>query len=234
MTSETIHVGYSLTRNLYPQLQVTIRSLLEHNDDLMVHIMAEDDELPFEIPCMHEILNMSEQRYFPMSNPNCKSQFSYMAMLRVAWPDMVAEDRLIQLDVDTIVCGSLRPAWEINLTGKWIAWCPEYNGQFRPFGPMYYNFGVAVLNLSQLHLDNAPEFMVRELNRFQYPFLDQDVMNRFAVPDKTVNLPVRFNECFCCGQTDNPAIVHYAGWPDWFTNPNIPRRKYLEKYLERG
>lgn len=232
MPSEKIHVGYSLTRNLYPELQVTIRSLLEHNGNLMIHIMAEDDDLPFEIPCEHEIINMSNQEYFPLSNPNCRSQFSYMAMLRVAWANEVAADRLIQLDVDTIVCESLDPIWNMDLMGKWIAWCPEYLGQFRPFGPVYYNFGVAVLNLAQLSLDNAPEFMVRELNRFQYPFLDQDVMNRFAVPDRTVDLPVRFNECFCCGQTDNPAIVHYAGFPDWFTNPDVPRREYLAKYLE--
>lgn len=232
MSSEKIHVGYSLTRNLYPELQVTIRSLLEHNDNLMVHVMAEDDELPFEIPCEHEIINMSEQSYFPPTNTNCRSQFTYMAMLRVVWPEVALAKRLIQLDVDTIVCDSLEPIWNIDLDGKWIAWCPERLGQFRPFGPDYYNFGVAVLNLRRMRVDNMTEFMVRELNRFQYPFLDQDVMNRFAVPDKTAELPVRYNECFCCGQTDNPAIVHYAGYPDWFTNPNVPRREYLAKYLE--
>ena len=145
---------------------------------------------------------------------------------------MIPENKIIQLDIDTIVCDSLRPIWDLDLNGKWIAWCPEYCGQFRPFGPTYYNFGVAVLNLQQMRRDNATEFMVRELTRFQYPFLDQDVMNRFAVPDKTVDLPIRFNESFCCGQTENPAIVHYAGWPDWFINKNIPRREYLAKYLE--
>jgi hypothetical protein len=74
--------------------------------------------------------------------------------------------------------------------------------------------------------------MVRELNRFAYRFLDQDVMNRFAVPDKTVDLPVRYNECFCCGQTDDPAIVHYAGYPDWYCNPDTPRYEYRAKYLD--
>ena len=228
----TINVVYSLTRNLYPYLKGAIRSLLDHNDDVMIYVMAEDDELPFEISCPHRILNMSGQTFFPAGGPNMTNGFTYMAMLRAATPLLIPAYRVIQLDIDTIVCDSLRPICDLDMTGKWIAWCPEYNGQFRPFGPMYYNFGVAVLNLGQLRADNAAEFMVRELNRFQYPFLDQDVMNRFAVPDKTVDLPVRFNECFCCGQTDNPAIVHYAGFPDWFTNPDVPRREYLVKYLE--
>ena len=75
--------------------------------------------------------------------------------------------------------------------------------------------------------------MVHELNNFVYTFLDQDVMNRFAVPDKTVTMPARFNECFCCGQSENPAIVHFAGYPDWFRIPeNMPRREYLLRYTE--
>lgn len=227
-----MNICYSLSRNLYPYLEGAIRSVLDHNRDVKIYVLAEDDELPFVIPCEHEIINVSGQTYFPPENQNCRSQFTYMAMLRVATPELIPEDRVIQLDIDTICCDSLQPIWDIDLNGKWIAWCPEYLGQYRPFGPKYYNFGVAVLNLQQLRQDNAPAFMVRELNRFLYNFLDQDVMNRFAVPDKTVDMPVRFNESFCCGITEHPAIVHYAGYPDWFRNPATPRWEYLAKYRD--
>ena len=229
-TQNSIKVVYSLSRNLYPYLQGAIRSLLDHNRDVFVYVLAEDDELPFEIPCPHRILNVSGQTVFPPDGPNMRSQFTYMAMMRVCTPDLIPEVKVIQLDIDTIVCDSLQPIWDINLTGKWVAWCPEYLGNWRPVGDKYYNFGVAVLNLYQLRKDNAPEFMVHELNEFRYAFLDQDVMNRFAIPDKTVDMPVRYNECFCCGKTDNPAIVHYAGYPDWMNNPNMPRREYLDRY----
>ena len=57
------------------------------------------------------------------------------------------------------------------------------------------------------------------------------IMNMFALPDKTVDLDPRWNESFCCGQSDNPGIVHFAGFPNWFTDPTVPRREYLEKYL---
>ena len=142
------------------------------------------------------------------------------------------EQRAIQLDVDTIVCDDLEPIWEIDLEGKWIAWAPEIFGQWRPFGPDYYNFGVAVLNLEQLRRDRAAFYMIRALNCGKVPFLDQDIMNMFAVPEKSVAMPSRYNESFCCGQSENPAIVHYAGYPDWMTNPETPRREYLERYLE--
>lgn len=232
LLEDIMNICYSLTRNLYPYLLGSIRSLLDHNPDVMIYVMAEDDELPFEIPCPHRILNMSGQTYFPASNPNMKSQFSYMAMLRLATANLIPEDKVIQLDIDTIVCDSLAPIWEMDLTGKWLAWCPEHNGSFKPFGPKYYNFGVAVLNLAQLRADNAPAFMIRTLNVVQVPFLDQDIMNIFAVPDKCVDLPVRFNESFCCGYTANPAIVHFAGFPDWMTNRAIYRSEYLAKYAD--
>lgn len=229
-TAERINVVYSLTRNLYPHLRGAIRSLLAHNRNVKIYIFAEDNELPFEIPCEHQILNMSDQTVFPPDNPNMRSQFTYMAMLRVCTAELIPEDKIIQLDIDTLVCDSLTPIWELDLTGKWLAWCPEYLGHWRPYERTYYNFGVAVLNLAQLRRDNVAEFMVKELNSFPYRFLDQDVMNRYAVPDRCVDLPVRFNECFCCGQTDSPAIVHYAGYPDWYKNQSVPRSEYLELY----
>lgn len=232
MKADKINIVYSLSRNLYPYLKGAIRSLLDHNDNVRIFILAEDADLPFRIPCEHYVINVSEQTVFPADGPNIHSQFTYMAMLRVCTADLLSVDKAIQLDIDTIVCDSLQPIWDLDLTGKWLAWCPEYLGSYRPIGPNYYNFGVAVLNLEQMREDNAVYFMVHELNNFRYQFLDQDVMNRLAVPEKSVDLPVRFNESFCCGTTDNPAIVHYAGYPDWFKNPNIPRAEYLAKYRD--
>lgn len=225
-----MNVIYSLTRNLYPFLGITIKSLLEHNKDVKVYVMAEDDELPFEIPCEHEIINMSGQQYFPDTCANIRNNFTYMAMLRACTPEIIKEDKVIQLDVDTIVCDSLQPIWDIDLTDKWVAWCPEHKGIYRPYGPIYYNFGVAVLNLEQMRKDNTVYYMVKALNAQRFNFIDQDVMNLFAVPDKTVDLDVRYNESFCCGYTSNPAIVHYAGYPDWNKNSSVPRYSYYAQY----
>ena len=227
-----MNIVYSLTRNLYPCLECTIKSLLEYNKDVKVFVLAEDDELPFEIPCEHEIINMSQQKYFLGDCANIRNSFTYMAMLRVCTADIIKEDKVIQLDIDTIVCDSLEPLWNTDLTGRWVAWCQEYYGRYKPYGDKYYNFGVAVLNLEQMRKDNAVPFMVKELNKHRFNYIDQDVMNLFAVPDKSVDISVRYNESFCCGYTDNPAIVHYAGFPDWFTNMAVPRWEYLAKYLD--
>ena len=152
-----------------------------------------------------------------------------MAMLRVCTADIIPEDKVIQLDIDTIVCDSLEPIWNVDLADKWIAWVQEYKGHWNPYSRPYYNFGVAVLNLEQMRKDKAPSMLVNELNTKIYPFIDQDVMNLFAVPNKSVDLPVRYNECFCCGVTDDPAIVHYAGEPLWYQE-KVQRWEYRAKY----
>ena len=221
---------YSGTRNLYPAMRGAVLSLLEHNPDAKVYILAEDDELPWGPYSEVQVINVSGQRYFPPDNPNMKNQFTYMAMLRVCTPELIPDERVIQLDVDTIVCDSLEPIWDTDLTGKWLAWCPEQFGQWKPFGPKYYNFGVAVLNLQQMRKDGATPILTGLLNTHQAIYIDQDVMNFVAVPELCTDLPVRYNESFCCGYTDNPAIVHYAGFPDWYTVDQAPRWWLREKY----
>lgn len=225
-----MNVLYTLTKNLYPYLRWSIESLLEHNKNVKLFILAEDDELPFEIPCKHEIINVSGQKYFGPDCVNAKSQFTYMAMIRVCLSEILKVNKVISLDVDTVICDSIEPIWDIDLKGKWIAWCPEHRGSFKPYGPRYYNLGVSVMNLQQLRKDGFTEKAVKMLNEEFLPYIDQDVFNKLAVPDKTVDIDVRYNESFCCGETQNPAIVHYAGFRDWYYNGTIPRISYLNKY----
>ena len=225
-----IKVIYSGTRNLYPAMRGAILSLREHNPDAKVYVLAEDDELPFTIPGEHEVINISGQQWFPPDNPNMKSQFTYMAMCRACTADLIPDGRVIQLDVDTIVCDSLEPIWDVDLTGKWLAWCPERWGQWKPFGPTYYNFGVAVLNLEQMRKDNATQLLVELMNTHQVTYIDQDAMNYYAGQGLSVALPARYNDSFCCGYTENPAIVHFAGFPNWYDVDQAPRWWLREKY----
>lgn len=221
---------YAATRNLYPYLEWTMKSLLEHNDVSMLYVFAEDDELPFEIPCKHKIINVSGQKYFKPDGPNMNSIFTYMAMMRICAPELIRANKVIWLDVDTVVCDSLKPLWDIDMTGKWIAWCPERFNTYRPFGSMYYNIGVCVLNLQQMRKDGVTPILVDMLNKERFWCTDQCAMNKITPPEKMVEIDIRYNESFCCGYTDNPAIVHYAGRTDWYANRNIFRWEYLARY----
>ena len=227
-----MNVIYSGTRNLYHAMRGAIGSLLRYNPDAKVYVLAEDDELPFDIP--GEVINVSGQKYFRSDGPNMRSQFTYMAMIRACTPELIPDDKVIQLDVDTIVCDSLMPLWETDLTDKWIGWCEEKYGKYKPFGPKYYNFGVAVMNLEQMRRDRFTDLAVWLLNNQPLQFIDQDAMNWLAGTEKSVDIPVRFNESFCCGYTEHPAIIHYAGYPDWQTTEGMPRWWYRDRYKQEG
>ena len=227
-----MYIAYSASRKLYPYLKATITSLLEHNKVTKLFLLVEDDELPLEIPCKHQIINVSGQQYFRQDGPNMNSIFTYMSMIRICLPDLIKVNKVISLDVDTIICDSLKPIWDVDLADKWLAWVPEHKGQYKPFGPKYWNFGVAVLNLAQMRKDGAVKTLVDDLNAVRFYCPEQDALNLEAGAPKSVDLPMRYNESFCCGYTDDPAIVHYAGHPDWMDNHNMYRWEYLDRYMK--
>ena len=140
--------------------------------------------------------------------------------------------KVIHLDADTIICDSLEPLWKTDLTGKWFAACKERQTWYKPFGDTYYNMGVAVINLSQMRKDKIEPLMAEYLNTVPQPWADQDAWNKYALEqNKVVPFDVRYNESNATGYTDNPAIVHYCGIPNWWDG-DIPRKEYLDKYKE--
>ena len=231
-------VAYSATRNLYPYLREAIASLLDHNKPDKIYVLAEDDEVgvPFDV----QVINVSGQTYYAPDGPNMNIIFTYMSMMRLLYVDLLPdEDKVIQLDVDTIVCDSLEPLWNIDLTGKWFAGCPEYKGRYKPFGDdlnrPYYNVGVMVFNLDQMRRDGYVPDMVKYLNSIRLWCTEQDVLNLYGVDmHKDKEFPTRYNETQFTGQSDDPAVVHYAGFPDWWKcGENLPRREYLLAYRRR-
>lgn len=223
-------VTYAATRRLYPHLIPAMQSLLAFNKVDEIIVLAEDDIVP-DLPEVCRIINVSGQQVFPPDSPNMKSIFTWMALMRVTIAELVPDiDKILQLDVDTIVVDDLTPLWETDLTNKYFAAVPEYKGNYNPFdNPMYFNTGVCLFNLSKMRADNVTEQMVNLLNRRRMYCADQDGFNLIA-RDMSREIPLRYNECFCCGETDNPAIVHFAGVADWFENPKMHRREFLDRF----
>ena len=169
---------------------------------------------------------------------NIQNRFGgYINLLKVYYPTILPRLRkVIHLDVDTIICDSLKPFWDIDLTNKWIAAVPEYSAyhsQLKLYGDIYYNAGVMLINLQQMRKDGIEDKMATFLNKVPQPFADQDAWNKYGIEyNKIVTAPCRYNECVSTLYTESPAVVHYCAIPDWYSNRYIPRRNYLEKYLK--
>ena len=228
-----MNIVYAMTHHVYEWILPSLRSLKATNPDARVIILAEDDELPFPLPMQAEIVNVAGQKWFPPGGVNYNNDFKYINLLKVRYPSIIPEKKIIHLDIDTIICDSLEPLWETSLDGKWFGAVRETQKWYKPFGDVYYNMGVAVINLEQMRKDGIEEPMQRYLNEVPQKFADQDAWNKYAIlEDRAVALDVRWNECSATGRTANPAIVHYCGIKDWFTNRTMRRVEYLNQYRE--
>ena len=228
-----MNIVYSITRNVYDWILPSLRSLAEHNPLARVFILAEDDVLPFDLPIDAEVINISDQKFFPSIAEHRNDDFGgYINHLKVCYPSILPVNKVIHMDIDTIICDKLDGLWKTNISGKWFAAVPECQTWYKPFGDDYYNMGVSLLNLSQLRKDKIQQEMIDYLLTTNQPFADQNAWNKFGYEyDKAVKLDLRYNESRVTGKTNDPAIVHFCSIPDWWTNTKMDRREYLDKYL---
>ena len=226
-----MNIVYSMTRNVYDWIIPSLKSLKEHEPKAKVFILCEDDHID-NLPMACEFINVSDQQYFPEWGANYHNRFTYINLLKVVYPSILKVNKVIHLDIDTIICDSLEGLWKTDVTGKWVAAVPEYRGRYKPFGDIYYNMGVALLNLAQMRKDKCEEQMAEYLNTVPQPYADQDAWHKFGLPDKFAVADLRYNESTATGMTDNPAIVHYCGYTHWYNNPMLPRAEYQLRYLK--
>jgi len=229
---------YSGTRNLYEQMVWAAKSLIANSSVDKVYFLIEDDDFPYEIPPIIETVNVREyaDKVFPDTGVNAGTHFTKFALVRICYPELFPDvGKIVQLDVDTVCVDNVDGLWDVDLEGRWFAAVEETLSGYNPYAAdQYFNVGVAVFNLEQMRADNAQDMLVRFINEVKANCVEQDALNfHGSIMHKIAELPTRFNENRACGYTDNPAIVHFIGYMDWQTNPNLPRREYLNLYRNR-
>lgn len=212
-------VVYAGTRNLYKDMLSAVKSLLVSNPDVTVYLLIEDDKFPFYMPENVVSVNVSNQPWFWKHGPNYCSGWSYMILMRAALTKLFPEyDRILSLDVDTLVMEDLTHLWEMDMTGKGVAGVPEYEISTRPRD--YINVGCMMQNLQLIREQKWDDQMIDLLNWFKLTWPEQDAINR-VMKNKIIILPIRYNDSFPCGYTDNPAVIHLCG-PDKKNDKRMP------------
>lgn len=222
-----MNILYTSTRSWYRYLKWSIASLREHHPEAEIYVLAEDDDVGIEGVTA---LNMTGQTFFREDGPNFRTYFSHMTLMRVLAPLLLPLDKVLYLDADTIVTDDLTEMYNTDLTGKWLGWVEEKNGFFKPYGPRYWNSGVMLMNLRQMRDDHVAETLIEMLNTERFAFNEQCALNRFVPPCRMVELETRFNEAACTEMSRRPAIVHFAGVPNWYANTTMKRHEFLDKY----
>ena len=217
---------YTGTRNMYRYMPAAVKSLLANSDVDDIWLLIEDDEFPkeYNLPeCIHT-RNLSNQKYFPKDGPNFNSGWTYMALIRAAlykeFPDL---DRVLSLDVDTIVVKDISAIWNLPLEDKYyfaasdevdtsFKWSKKLEKKF-----LYTNVGVCLMNLEKFR-DGTGDRIIEELNTVPKEFLEQETMNTIC-QGSILELDSKYNAQRYTKHTDYPHIVHYCGYWEWDDQP---------------
>lgn len=215
--------AYCMTRNLYPKVVPSLNSLLKHSNVDRVYLLTEDDDIGFEIPSRVRIVNVRDQQYFSKDGPNYHRNWTYMVMMRTVLFRMFPElDRILTLDLDTIVEQDISELWEIDLRNFYLAGVPEPDktGEFP-----YVNCGVVMWNLDALR-DGMGDAIIRSLNTERWEFCEQDCVNALC-RDMILELPSDYNVNKYTQHSLNPKIFHFACTAGWYE-----RHPLVQKYKE--
>ena len=196
---------YTGTRNVYADIETAAKSLLYHRGADRVIFMIEDDAFPSELPPIIQCWNVSGQRYFPADGPNYHNRWTYMTLMKWAVPRMIA-GRVLCLDLDTIVDGSLDGLWNLPHGPLYMA---------REVGRTeeYYNCGVILMDCSALQEDAAR--IIDLVNRQRMDFPEQDATNRL-MRGRIRQLPPEYNASdWTVKPAGEPVITHYAAIRHW-------------------
>lgn len=178
-------IVYCANRKIYPQLPTTINSLLQNNPNIeKIYLLIEDDSISYITNPKIEFINCNNFDFLIREGINCTRRFPYMATVRCFLGSILKEDKIIYLDVDTLVDGSLEELWNLNISNKCIA------GRYEAGD--YINSGVLLMNLNLIRNLKYEDKIKNLLENCKFQFPDQDALNLIYKIYKT-SIPKKFN-----------------------------------------
>lgn len=200
---------YTATRNLYDDLIPAIKSLLVNSDVEQIYVGIEDDKFPYELPSLCKVINLSNNRIFLKDGANANSRYTYMAMMRVALSKILPQNlnRVLSLDVDTIVDRDISELWELPIDDCYFAASHEWHKAYE--GYLYCNVGVSLFNLEKMR-DGKTDELIHVLNKIKLEFVEQDALNMLC-QGSIYDMPSEYNSNYYTEHVEEPKIIHHIG-----------------------
>ncbi len=194
-----MNILYQFNEKYAPYAGVSITSLFENNkgDSLCVYILGEDlseesssrfDKLASKYGQQITILKTSEliERMKEWGLPSYRG--SYAANLRMFIPYYLSDDvdRILYLDADTVVNGSIKELYDTNLQDNVVAMIADsLGGYYKKLrlnyaaDDMYFNSGVILFDLNRWRRDDYSKKIIDHVNsnEWNYSSPDQDLIN---------------------------------------------------------
>lgn len=168
---------------------------------------------------------------------HCKKQFSHIspsALYRLFIPKIINVNKIIYIDVDTVVLADIKELWDMPC--KYISACKDPLSDYHSYKKLkinknhYFNTGVLLMNLEAIRQDKNYLSNIIEASKNPYISLsDQDIFNiafdlDLLPPEWNV-----FSKDYGQKYIENPKILHCCG-KDKFWNSNIRGTKEWKLY----
>ena len=180
-----------------------------------IYFLTECDEFPVQLPDVYQVINVLKQPYFPANCPNINRHYTYITLMRAVLSNVLPdESKVLLLDPDTIVTGSLEDLWNIDITNYYFAAVQETRNHTHP-EKIYYNAGVMLMNLNKFRIDHIDDLIITELNTRHWQHMEQDVLNHLCNPEdsqRVLPLESKYNASFVTDPTDDERIHHYLAY----------------------
>lgn len=217
---------YCGTPNLYSDMVTASKSLFCNSNVDTVYFVISTSSFPYSIPPCVKIIDMSNQQFFRTDGVNYWSRWTYMVLLRAALAKIFPKiDKILSLDVDTIVDNDISELWDIDIDNYYFAAVREPSKSIGTF--LYTNFGVTMQNLRKLRNDRKVDEVIKKLNYKKYSFLEQDAMN-IECQGRILEIPAKYNVACCTSETvEDPRIIHYAAVKEWNNKPLVEKYRKM-------
>jgi len=269
-----MHIAFCTDTNYIMPTGVAMISICENNkeEEITFHLVITDEgaspyEVDEKVKPMVEIAEKygKEYKIYRLSSETLKEfvcsgadYISTTAFARIFLPNLLSKSiaKVLYLDCDIIVDGSLRELWNTNLdydcpfAAAIDATCLTQYNHFENKGKkmsIYCNSGVLLINLDCWRHENLVENTIGCANEFKFPLLDQDVLNylyydKFLEINPTYNYQILYDFSGCSfipkshstlveSIKDHPIIIHYICPNKPWKKEYCPRRVVWERYL---
>lgn len=263
-----IHIACNIDSNYVRHCAVTLVSIFENNrtEEITVHILADDlgeaekrkltelctqygQQARFYRPDLSQLQGFSIRRF----SKRITMATYYRCILSDVLPESV--DRLLYLDCDIVVRGSIRPFYETPLDDVGVAAVEDIGsgdaGRYEilqyPAKDAYFNAGVLLVNMDYWRRNDVPKQCVDYYHKYpeRILFNDQDLLNSVLHKDKKlVDLKWNVQDGYYRASLDEsrrkrhadalrePVILHYTNRKPWEYDSQHPLREEYRHYLD--
>ena len=224
-----IHIGLCTDNRYAMPCGVCVTSLFENNKDeeITVYVLekglTDDNKEKFRTLAADygqkiELIPVDDSLFkgYPTTH-----QFRLSTYYRFLFANILQKDvqKLIYLDCDTLVLGSLRELWNTDVTDYSIAAVEDQQGDnVHVFNRLqeiekYYNAGVLILNLALWRKDDSMRHLMQLMDNDakRFVFFDQDAIN-VLFRDSVIELPYQYNVQNMFYMKDKEKALHWRKW----------------------